>query len=157
MIAIFVLVGGFVLLPVGVQASQAMSTSVGGGGQTPTSAFVIGNLNSTAGASVEFWGAQWSQANPMSGGKAPASFKGYADTVTPGSSCTGAWTTSTGNSSVPPSTVPGQIEVIVASHVTQSGSTISGNVVHVVLVDTNPGYDGNPGHAGTGTVVSVIC
>jgi len=37
------------------------------------------------------------------------------------------------------------------------GSTISGNTPHIVIVKTNPGYAPNPGHAGTGTVVLVIC
>jgi hypothetical protein len=47
--------------------------------------------------------------------------------------------------------------VIVASSISQSGSTISGNTVHMVIVQTNPGYAPNPGHAGTGTVVAQIC
>jgi hypothetical protein len=47
--------------------------------------------------------------------------------------------------------------VIVTSSVDKSGSTISGNNVHIVIVKTDPGYAANPGHAGTGTVVAVIC
>jgi hypothetical protein len=47
--------------------------------------------------------------------------------------------------------------VIVTSSAHQSGSTISGNTPHIVIVKTNPGYAPNPGHAGTGTVVLVIC
>ena len=34
---------------------------------------------------------------------------------------------------------------------------LAGNTLHMVVVKTNPGYDSNPGHAGTGTVVSQIC
>jgi hypothetical protein len=34
---------------------------------------------------------------------------------------------------------------------------ISGTVVHVVIVKTNAGYDSNPGHPGTGTVVATLC
>jgi predicted RecA/RadA family phage recombinase len=45
--------------------------------------------------------------------------------------------------------------VIVTSAVTQSGSVISGDVVAVATVTPNPGYEGDPGHAGTGTVLSV--
>jgi hypothetical protein len=41
--------------------------------------------------------------------------------------------------------------------VSKSGSQISGNTTHVVLVHTNPGYQPNPGHAGTGTVIATIC
>jgi hypothetical protein len=47
--------------------------------------------------------------------------------------------------------------IIVASNVKQSGSSISGDILHVVIVKTNPGYQGNPGHAGAGTIVSVVC
>ena len=47
--------------------------------------------------------------------------------------------------------------VIVSSSVTKKGSAISGNVRKLVVVKTNPGYGPNPGHAGTGTVVAVIC
>jgi hypothetical protein len=47
--------------------------------------------------------------------------------------------------------------VIVASGTSQSGSTITGNTVHIVVVQTNPGYQANPGHEGTGTVVATYC
>jgi hypothetical protein len=47
--------------------------------------------------------------------------------------------------------------VIVTSKATKSGSTTSGTIVHIVIVKTNPGYSTNPGHAGTGTVVAVVC
>jgi hypothetical protein len=47
--------------------------------------------------------------------------------------------------------------VIVTSSSGKSGPTISGNIVEIVIVKTNPGYAPNPGHAGTGTVVAVVC
>jgi len=47
--------------------------------------------------------------------------------------------------------------VIVASSIGKSGSTISGNSLHIVIVKTNAGYAPNPGHAGTGTVVATVC
>jgi len=47
--------------------------------------------------------------------------------------------------------------VIVASSASQSGSTDSGDTVHIVVVHTNPGYQGNPGHPGKGTVVAQVC
>ena len=47
--------------------------------------------------------------------------------------------------------------VVVPSKVTQSGSTISGNVAKVVIVKTNPGYQPNPADPGTGTVVATLC
>ena len=47
--------------------------------------------------------------------------------------------------------------VIVASSIGQSGSTIAGNTPRIVIVRTNAGYDANPGHAGTGTVLAAVC
>jgi hypothetical protein len=47
--------------------------------------------------------------------------------------------------------------VIVSSQIGREGDQISGNVVHEVVVKTDPGYSTNPGHAGTGTVIAQIC
>jgi hypothetical protein len=47
--------------------------------------------------------------------------------------------------------------VIVASKIAKSGSQISGDTVHIVVVKTNSGYQPNPGHAGTGTVEAQVC
>lgn len=119
--------------------------------------FVIGDENAAAGASVTFWGAQWWKLNPLSGGIAPASFKGFE--ASPAiAACGKGWTARPGNSTPPPAgPLPAYVPVIVASHIGQSGSTVSGNTVHVDLVKVNPGYSSNPGHAGTGTIVSQIC
>jgi hypothetical protein len=119
--------------------------------------FVIGDKKAATGTSVTFWGAQWAKDNPTSGGSAPRSFKGFAeDPTTP--SCGVAWTTDPGNSTPPPDgPLPAFMAVIVTSFVGKDGSEISGNTVHIVVVKTNPGYASNPGHAGTGTVVAVVC
>jgi hypothetical protein len=53
--------------------------------------------------------------------------------------------------------VPATIRVIVASAITKSGSVISGNVVKTAVIKVDPGYAGNPGHAGTGTILSLGC
>jgi hypothetical protein len=47
--------------------------------------------------------------------------------------------------------------VLVASSVTKKGNAISGNVTSIVVVTPNPGYDTNPGHAGTGQIVAIYC
>ena len=47
--------------------------------------------------------------------------------------------------------------LVVTSRVTQVGSTLSGDVVAVIVVHTNTGYSPNVGHAGTGTVVGSLC
>jgi hypothetical protein len=47
---------------------------------------------------------------------------------------------------------------LVASQVTQSGSTATGDTASIVVMKTDdPGYAPNPGHPGSGTVVAVYC
>ncbi len=117
--------------------------------------FVVGDQSQTG--TVTFWGAQWAKVNSLSGGSAPSSFKGFEDSP-PRPGCGTTWTTDPGNSTPPPAApLPSYMAVIVASTVSKSGPTISGNTVHVVIVQTNPGYEPNPGHAGTGMVVATVC
>ena len=122
--------------------------------------FVIGDKNAAVGSAVTFWGAQWSKLNGLSGGKAPSGFKGFAGTTSSNPpSCGAGWSTGTGASPVPPpGPLPAFMAVIASSRISQSGSTIfSGNTLHVVVVKTNPGYAPEPDHAGTGSVVGVVC
>lgn len=117
--------------------------------------FVVGDRSATG--SVVFWGSQWWKLNSLSGGSAPAGFKGFArGPVTP--ACGVNWTTAPGNSPPPPADpLPSLMGVIVSNSVSQSASAISGNTVHIVIVQTDSGYDANPGHAGTGSVVATYC
>ena len=120
-------------------------------------AFVIGNRNSATGTSVAFWSPHWWRLNTLSSGPAPASFKGYA--VNPASpSCDTKWSTDPGDSTPPPAgPLPAFMGVLVTSSSSQSASQISGDTVHMVVVQTHPGYAPAVGHAGTGTVVAQIC
>src|SRR5579863_5785488 len=118
------------------------------------SLFAIGDGNSAPNASVEFWGAQWWKDNTVSGGTAPASFKGLALTITQTGPCSGTFTTDPGNSVDPPASVASQIQVLVVNSVTKSGNVISGTFDDVDIVNTDPGYGPDPGHAGTGTVIA---
>ena len=127
-------------------------------------AFVLGDVTAATPfpAPVEFWGADWSTENLLTGGLAPPAFKGFASTVqlptsTPPGVCAGPWTTRPGNSSSPPPGVPSYMGVLVASSVSKSGSTISGNTTQIVVVETESGYAADPGHHGTGTVVAAYC
>ena len=117
--------------------------------------FVVGNQTATG--AVTFWGAQWAKVNKLSGGDAPSSFKGFAKSpAAPG--CGTGWTTAPGNSTPPPAgPLPAYMAVTVASTSSKSGSTISGNSVHVVVVRTNAGYGPDPSQTGTGTVVATLC
>jgi Bacterial Ig-like domain (group 3) len=120
-------------------------------------AFAIGDGNATVGDNVTFWGAQWAQQNTVSGGPAPNGFKGFASDTAEPPACGSNWTARPGNAGNPPDSVPAYMGVIVTSSVSKHGSDVSGNTVHIVVVKTDPGYAGNPGHAGTGTVVAVFC
>jgi hypothetical protein len=129
-----------------------------------TGAFTLGDTTAaTAGSStVTWWADTWWQLNALSGGTAPASFKGFAGTITlpttsPPTSCGSNWTTTGGDSPPPVSGVPSYMGVVVTSKVTKSGSTISGNSVHIVVVQVNPGYGPNPASHGTGTIVATFC
>ena len=128
-------------------------------------AFTLGNVTA-AGAGpttkVTWWSDSWSGLNRLSGGAAPDSFKGFAGTVklptgTPPTGCSGNWTSLPGNSPPPTSGVPSYMGVLVTSKVTKSGSQISGNVVHILVVKVNPGYGPSPSNAGTGKVVATYC
>ncbi|TMB98088.1 MAG: hypothetical protein E6J40_06950 [Chloroflexi bacterium] len=121
--------------------------------------FVIGDGSAAAGASVTFWADTWSTQNELSGGQAPPSFKGFANTLssTP-PACGGTWTSDPGISSgPPPAPLPGYMAVVVSSSVTKSGSTVSGNITQIVIVKTDAGYAPDPLSHGTGTVVAVLC
>lgn len=128
--------------------------------------FVIGDQSADqslqGGDTITFWGAQWWKDNGLSGGAAPASFKGFADTLTGNAWCGDSWSTRPGNSSFPPATVgpvtsDGTVEMLVSTDVTKDGPVISGDIAKVVTVRVNPGYEPNPGHPGTGVVVDVLC
>jgi PKD repeat protein len=120
--------------------------------------FVIGNQSAVPGASVNFWGAQWAKRNSLSGGGAPSSFKGFGETTSSAPpACGGTFTAGPGNRAHFDGQLPSYMGVLVASSVTKHGSSISGDIQHIVVVHTNAGYASNPGHAGTGTEVAVFC
>jgi hypothetical protein len=119
--------------------------------------FVVGDESSGIGDTVTFWGAQWANLNVLSGGSAPASFKGYAKRpAVP--TCGATWSTAPGNSAPPPAgPLPAFMGVISTDSAEKNGEQIAGTTPHIVVVQTNFGYAPNPGHAGTGIVVAPVC
>jgi hypothetical protein len=116
--------------------------------------FVIGDENASVGSNVNWRTSKWSQLNQLSVGPAPRAFKGFAESSSSPPRCQETWTTKLQagrTSSGPPATVPEYMEVISASKITKSGSTIFGNAPEVVVVKTNSGF------GPTGTVVAVVC
>ena len=120
--------------------------------------FVIGDRNAVVGQHVTFWGPNWARTNRLSGGQAPSTFKGFAETTTPNPPfCGGSWTAGTGTPSNPPATLPSTIRVIVTSSIAKSGPGVSGNIPQMAVINVDPGYQPDLDHPGTGTVVSVDC
>jgi streptogramin lyase len=114
--------------------------------------FVVGDGSAHMRGAVTFWSSKWADSNTLSGRSGPSSFKGFATTMTPGATCGGTWTSTPGDSSNPPAgPLPAYMAVVVASSVDKSGSTITGNIARIVIVQTDPSGDG------TGTVVAVLC
>jgi hypothetical protein len=129
--------------------------------------FVIGDKagqfgDASVGSNVTFWSQSWNPPNPMTSGKlAPPSFKGWQNSLIGAGNvtCGRTWTTTGGNSPPPPpGALPTRMAVIVASNVGKSGNNPTGNVVHVVVVDTTgTTYSPNPSADGTGVITDVIC
>ncbi|HEX5473976.1 MAG TPA: Ig-like domain repeat protein [Vicinamibacterales bacterium] len=140
-------------LPASANATTILFAFLAHGG------FVAGDLSAPISGGAAFWGAQWAGANALTGGAAPASFKGFAATLTAEPPACGiGWTTRPGNASNPPAgPLPSYMGVLISSGVQQSGTAISGNVVRIVVVHTGAGYDADPGHPGTGIVVAEYC
>ncbi|MHB8576799.1 MAG: hypothetical protein ACYDCQ_15870, partial [Dehalococcoidia bacterium] len=130
-------------------SSVSAHTIVGAFATAAGGTYAIGNQNAVVNGAVSFSGPQWSKQNSLSGGAAPSSFKGFAATPnhTP-PTCGSTWTAGPGNSDAGPSSVPAYMVVVVASHVTKSGSTINGDVTQLAIVKTNAD--------GTGTVVALL-
>ena len=123
--------------------------------------FVLGDQTvaaATPATTVTWWSHSWASLNSLSGGAGPNSFKGFAGTPTPSTpTCGGTWVSRPGNSSSPVDDVPSFMGVVVSSNVTKSGSTVSGDIVKIVVVTTDPGYGPSPGHPGTGRIVANYC
>ncbi len=141
--------------PASASATETTAAPPSGGG-----GFVIGDISAgapTVGTQVNFWGSQLWKTNQFSGvNNAPASMKGYIDNA-PSYTCGAAWTSDPGNSSDPPSTIPVNMVVVVASSINKSGSTEYGNIEHLVVVSVAPGYGPAPGHDGYGKIIATIC
>lgn len=110
--------------------------------------FAVGDAS--ASGEVTFWSPSWWLANTLSGGAAPASFKGLTQASAPSRGL--YWTASPGFDHAP-AAVPEWMAVIVASKVTKNESTIRGDTVRVVVVHVDA-YD--KALLGRGTVVATV-
>ena len=83
------------LLLVAVLAAGSLA-AVGSAPASAAGSFVIGNQNAAVGTSVTFWGAKWWKLNSLSGGTAPAAFKGYENEPSGTPKCRTPWSTDPG-------------------------------------------------------------
>ena len=104
----------------------------------------MGNRSATG--AVTFWSPSWWLLNTLTGGAAPASFKGFAI------SAPGGWRASTGFDHSP-ATVPEWMAVLVASGVEKDGESIALTATRMVVVHVDA-YDSRL--IGIGTVVAPI-
>ena len=121
-------------------------------------AFIVGNLSGVTNATVTWWSPKWSKVNLLSGGTAPSTFKGFAGVLSSTPPIAGGtWSTSGGNSGVPPTSVPAYIAVIITTFVKQINSTtFSGADTHIAIVRVSPGYNPATGSPGTGTLIGIL-
>ena len=141
-----------------VAVAAIMAGSAGADPAVPSlpayGAFVIGNANASPG--------RWSCSGVRSTGRTtpppssdiPPSFKGFASAPSM-NRCDGPFTTQPGNSSHPPDgPLPELMITLVTDSVSKDGRTITGSVIGLAVVASDPGDHANPGHAGTGMVVA---
>jgi hypothetical protein len=136
--------------------SQVLTFAYSAGGSFVLGNVAVGPISSAVGKSTFFWGSKWIGNNPLSGGSAPPSFKGFEDGLTI-PSCGVRWTADPGTSGSAPATIPSYMAVLVASDISKHGSTITGDEVNVVIIRTSPGYGPQLNTPGTGTIVAVLC
>ncbi len=117
--------------------------------------FAVWAPNATPGATVQFYGSDWSkQISDRDARRGFSDFKGYAERV-----FDAYWTARTGDAVKPPATIPQYIGVILTTGASKTGDTIRGDVVGVAVVRVDPPgkrtYDGRLGDRGYGVVLSV--
>lgn len=121
--------------------------------------FVVGDGSAVEDATVTFWSSEWHHENTVSGGPAPASFKGFASRPSGPTDCatTTSWRSSGGNSADAPDEVPEYTAMLVTDSVERNGRGIVGSSVSIAIVRVDSGYQSEPGHSSTATVLGFLC
>jgi hypothetical protein len=119
--------------------------------------FAVGDRSATIGATVTYFGVEWTKWNALSNTAKPTPlFRGLAahlasDPAQPGST----WSASPADEASPPSSVPSYMAVLITSRVDRSGAQISGDVTRLAVIQTNPGYSRTETRA-TGRLVAFL-
>ena len=124
----------------------------------PRGTFIAGDEPGIGtGSKLVFWGAGWAMANDFDNGTLHG-FKGFAPSVSSSPpKCGSTWTAHLGISNRPPDRVPAYMAVALTDDVIGRHGRVTGEITEIVIVRTDPGYRPDPGHAGTGTVVAILC
>lgn len=115
-----------------------------------TGTFVVVNKAARLGATVRYWGATWARDNGLAASPGLSVFRGFAASVSRRPAVVGGtWSGSVSASAAPPRTLPSLIAVVVANQVRKRGTTVSGNIIRIVLVQRSATF-------GRGKVVAVL-
>ncbi|MFM2105817.1 MAG: hypothetical protein RL338_849, partial [Chloroflexota bacterium] len=115
-----------------------------------TGTFVVVNKAARLGATVRYWGSTWARDNGLAGSPGLSVFRGFAATVSSRPSVVGGtWSGSVTASAAPPRTLPPLIAVVVTNQIRKRGTTVSGNIIRIVLVQRSATF-------GRGKVVAVL-
>lgn len=115
-----------------------------------TGTFVVVNKAARLGATVRYWGASWARDNGLAASPALSVFRGFAASVSRRPAVVGGtWSGSVSASASPPRNLPSLIAVVVANQVRKRGTTVSGNIIRIVLVQRSATF-------GRGKVVAVL-
>ena len=120
--------------------------------------FAVADEKAAIGSQVVFWGSGWAAENPLGTGLAPPSFKGYGGVPSSAPpACGGSFSALPGGSGSPPPDLPAYLGVYVTGAVSKHGPGITGDIAHIVIVRTDPGYQPDPSQPGSGQVVAQVC
>lgn len=99
---------------------------------------------------MTFWGSEWAKQNTLNG--VGSAFKGFANNPSSKATRLRRRMDDRTRQQLLPSRFRPRLHGHDRHHLNRpDGNTISGNITHIVVVVTDPGYASNPGHPGTGT------
>ena len=113
--------------------------------------FVAFKGHATVGKSIVWWSTRWNRSNGLGTRTSLSGFYGFSASVSSYPARVGGrWSGSLYASTRPPRTLPSLMAVVVASSISRSGTTVSGNVYRIVLVKRSTTT------FGLGTVVAIL-
>jgi hypothetical protein len=119
--------------------------------------FVVGDLSASRSPTVTYWSSEWYLDSSLTGGRAPAAFKGFADSPSAPTDCATDWQSRGGGSTDAAEVIPGYTAMLVTDKVVKRGWRLSGSTTAIVVVRVGDGYQSSPGHASTAEILGYLC